>query len=141
MKNQKGMSSLNLMLVLGVAGFFLLCAFKLIPVYSENQYIISALESLRDRDKKVDQMSPSEIHKHLQNFYTVNGVRSPGANNIVVEQERNRSIITIYYEVKVPLFYNISVVLDFKNYMDSTKPEECCSAPKDYRPKAKNQER
>ncbi|BFM11685.1 hypothetical protein R50072_18380 [Simiduia litorea] len=137
MNYQKGMSSLSLLLVLAVSGFFLLCAFKLIPVYSENQYIVSALQSLRDRDKTVDQMSPSEIHKHLQNFYTVNGVRSKGANNIVVERERNRSIITIYYEVKVPLFYNISVVLDFKNYMDSTKPDECCKAPVDYRPKAK----
>ena len=137
MKYEKGMSSLSLLLVLTVAGFFMLCAFKLVPVYSENQYIVSALQSLRDRDKTVDQMTPSEIRKHLQNFYTVNGVRSAGANNIVVERDRNRSIITIYYEVKVPLFYNISVVVDFKNYMDSSKPEECCKAPVDYRPKAK----
>jgi hypothetical protein len=137
-KQQQGMSSFNLILVLAVAGFFLMCAFKLVPVYSENQYVVSAMKSLRDKDKPVAQMSPGEIRKHIKNFYMINGVRSAGASNIEVERERNRNIITINYEVRVPLFYNISVVLDFNNYMDSTKPEECCKPPVDYRPKPKS---
>ncbi|UTA46284.1 DUF4845 domain-containing protein [Simiduia sp. 21SJ11W-1] len=139
MRNQQlGMSSLNLILVLAVAGFFLMCAFKLVPVYSENQYIVSALESLRDKDKPVSQMSPSEIKHHLSNFYMINGVRSVGSSNIEIERERNRNIITINYEVRVPLIYNISVVVDFQNYMDTSKPEECCRPPVDYRPKTKS---
>jgi hypothetical protein len=134
---QLGISSINLIVVLAVAGFFLMCAFKLVPVYSENQYVVSALESLRDKDKPVAQMSATEIRKHLNNFYMVNGVRSAGASNIEIERERNRNIITIDYEVRVPLVYNISVVVDFQNYMDTTKPEECCRPPVDYRPKTK----
>ena len=136
-RRQLGISTINLILLLGVAGFFMLCAFKLIPVYAENQYIVTALESLRDKDKPVAQMSPTEIRKHLNTFYMLNGVRSEGANNIEVEHERNRNIVTIYYEVRVPLFYNITVLVDFKNYLDTTKPEECCRPPADYRPKEK----
>lgn len=136
MRNRQwGMSSLNLLLVISLAGFFMLLAFKLVPVYSENQYVVSALKSLRDQDKPVQSMTVPEIKMHLANFYTINGVRSEGAQNIVVERERDRNIVTIYYKVEVPLFYNLSVVVDFKNYLDSTKPEECCKAPVDYRPK------
>lgn len=136
MRNRQwGISSLNLLLVISLAGFFMLLAFKLVPVYSENQYVVAALKSLRDQDKPVQSMSAAEIKKHLANFYMINGVRSEGAQNIVIEQERNRNIVTIYYKIEVPLFYNLSVVVDFKNYLDTTKPEECCRAPVDYRPK------
>lgn len=135
LKKQQGISTLNLLLVMVIAGFFLLLAFKLIPAYAENRYIQSALQSLRDRDKPVSQMTAAEIRKHITNFYTINGVRIPEANNIAIESERNRTIITINYQLTIPLFYNISVLLDFQNYMDTTKPEECCKPPKDYRPK------
>lgn len=135
-KNQSGISTLNLLVVLIVAGFFLVLAFKLVPAYTENRYIQSALQSLRDRDKPVAQMSAAEIRKHLLNFYTINGVRIPEANNIVIENDRNRTIITINYKLTIPLFYNISVLLDFQNYMDTTKPEECCNPPIDYISKA-----
>ncbi|MBB3168268.1 DUF4845 domain-containing protein [Simiduia aestuariiviva] len=137
-KQQLGLSSFNLLLVLAVVGFFAMCAFKLVPVYSENQYVVSALESLRNKDKPVAQMTAAEIRKHLQSFYMINGVRSEGASNIEIERERNRNIITINYEVRVPLIYNISVVVDFQNYMDTTKPEACCRPPVDYRPKKKS---
>ena len=57
---QRGMSSLNLMIVLLVAGFFMMCAFKLVPSYAENMYVVDALKALGDGAKPVAEMSKSE---------------------------------------------------------------------------------
>ena len=131
---QSGISTINLLLGLIIGGFFVSIGFKLAPVYMDNSYVERGLKSLRDKDKSITQLTPAEIRKHMVTFYGINGVRSPEVNNIDVIREGNRTIVTINYEITVPLFSNISAVMTFQNYLDSNNPEDCCKPPKDYRP-------
>ena len=126
-KHQRGLGMLQWALVIAVAGFFLLFAFKVVPLYAENRYVESALRSLETGGEKVGEMTDSEIRKKLGNFYMINNVRSEGpTKNIKIDRRSEDLLITIDYETRVPLFYNIDLVLSFQNHLDSSRPDQCC---------------
>jgi len=128
---QKGMSSLLLLFVLSSAGFFMLCAFKLIPSYAEDRYIQEALKSLGESSQSIDEMTTRQIKSALSRHYMLNNVRSEGAQQIKVERTNKGTIVHIDYEIRVPLFINMSVVMNFENYLHSAKPLECCKPPRE----------
>ncbi len=130
LKHQRGLGMLQWALVISIAGFFLLFAFKVVPLYAENRYVESALRALETGGEKLDQMTDAEIIKKLSNFYLINNVRSEGpTQNIKIERESEKAVVTVDYETRVPLFYNIDLVLSFKNHLDSTRPGQCCKPP------------
>ncbi len=125
--NQRGYSMLQLGLMIGVAGFFLIFAFKVVPMYAENRYVESALRSLVEGGQKLEEMTDAEIKKKLANFYMINNVRSEGpTKNIVIDRDANKTLVTIDYEIRDNLFWNIDLVLSFQNHLDSTRPNQCC---------------
>ena len=126
-KRQRGLGMLQWALVLAIAGFFLLFAFKVIPLYAENRYVESALRSFETGGEKIEEMTDGEITKKLNNFYMINNVRSEGpTKNIKIERESEKALVTVDYETRVPLFWNIDLVLSFQNHLDSTRPGQCC---------------
>lgn len=130
LKHQRGLGMLQWALVIAIAGFFLLFAFKVVPLYAENRYVESALRSLETSGEKLEQMTDAEITKKLNNFYMINNVRSEGpTKNIKIERESEKAVVTVDYETRVPLFYNIDLVLSFQNHLDSTRPGQCCKPP------------
>lgn len=126
-KRQRGLGMLQWALVIAVAGFFLLFAFKVVPLYAENRYVESALRSLETGGEKIENMTDAEIKKKLGNFYMINNVRSEGpTKNIHIDRRSEDLLITVDYETRVPLFYNIDLVLSFQNHLDSARPGQCC---------------
>jgi len=134
LKQQQGLTLFSWILVLIVAGFFLLCAFKIIPLYAENRYVVSALKSLNEPGSSLDQMSDADIKRKLANFYMINNVRSQGPQNIVIKRDAQKVVVTIDYEARVtlfdnaPLFRTLDVVVLFNNHLDSSRPNQCCAA-------------
>jgi len=129
LSKQNGMSSLVLLFLLSSVGFFVLCAFKLVPAYAENRYIEEALKSLGEEGSALPDMTKGQIRKKLNKFYMVNNVRSKGAQEIKVERTSKSTIVHVDYEVRTPLFLNIEIVVSFENYLDSSRPLECCRPP------------
>jgi hypothetical protein len=126
-KCQRGLGMLQWALVIAIAGFFLLFAFKVIPLYAENRYVESALRSLESGGEKLENMTDAEIKKKLDNFYMINNVRSEGpTKNIKIDRRSEDLLITIDYETRTPLFYNIDLVVSFQNHLDSARPGQCC---------------
>lgn len=132
MCSQSGMSSLSLMTILLLAGFFIMCAFKLVPAYAENMYVVDALKALGDGVKPVGEMNKSEIKSALQKHYMLNNVRSEGPNNIDVERTRDGLLVNINYEVRTVLIdaINLDVAVRFENQLDSTDVDSCCKPTK-----------
>lgn len=125
---QRGMGLFQWVAVLAIAGFFLLFAFKIVPLYAENRYVIAALRALEDDGSKVSDMSDAEIRKKLANFYLINNVRSEGpTQNIQIERTDQKAIIMIDYETRVNFIYNIDLVLKFQNHLDSSQVNLCCA--------------
>lgn len=126
-KRQQGFSLTQWLLIALVAGFFIVFGFRVVPLYAENQYVVSALKSLNDGGQRFADMSDSEIRKSLSNFYTINNVSSEGpTKNIKIDRSNSKLVVTIDYESRVNLFYNIDLVLSFQNHLDSTRPDFCC---------------
>jgi len=124
-RRQKGIGSLGWLVILALAGFGLMCLFRLGPAYWDNRYIVTALKSL---SKKPDltSMTKNEINTDLRNFATINGVRGDEAGSFKIIRKKDRMIVNSVYEKRVHLFFNIDVVMSFKNQLDSSNPEACC---------------
>lgn len=124
---QRGMGLFQWVILLAVAGSYLLFGFRIIPLYAENKYVTEALRSIQDQGGRLADMSDGEIRKRLENFYNINNVRSEGATqNISIDRSYDRVLVTIDYEVRVPFFYNIDLVLSFQNHLNSDHVDLCC---------------
>lgn len=130
---QRGMGMWSWLLVLIIAGLFLMCGFKIVPIYAENRYVVSALKSLVEPGVSLTDMSDAEIRKKLTSFYIINNVRSEGpTKNIQIKREAKRILVTVDYEARVSLFENapllgtMDVAVVFKNHLDSASPNLCC---------------
>ncbi len=137
LQKQRGMGLINLVLVLLVCAFCATFAFKVVPMYAENRYIISGLRELIDAGSTLEQMTDAEIRKRMNNFYMLNNVRSQDNNKIDITRTTNRLIVKIDYEARSTLLANIDIVMNFKNHLDSQHPQECCEPKDDVSVKAK----
>jgi hypothetical protein len=126
-KRQAGFSMLQWFFILVIAGFFLIFGFKVVPMYSENMYVVSALKSLQDSGSRLQDMSNMEITAKLNNFYMINNVRSDGpTKSLKINRSSDKVLVTVDYETRANFFYNIDLVLKFENHLDSSMPEMCC---------------
>ena len=130
--SQRGVSFFNFLIVMMVAGFFMMFAFKIVPSYAENMYVVEALKAVGDSAKPVGEMSKREIRTIIQRHYMLNNVRSEGPNNIDVDRSRDGLLININYEVRVPFLeaLNLDLVMSFENQLDSSDVEACCKPTK-----------
>lgn len=126
LQQQHGLTMISWVFVLAILAFCGMFVFRLVPMYSENVYVVNALKSLTESGMKVSEMSDSEIKKKLQNFYLVNNVRSSGPQNIVIDRKSKSLLVTIDYESRTNLFYNIDLVTSFQNHLDGDNPNLCC---------------
>lgn len=130
LKKQRGISSLGWLAILLTSGFFLMSGFKIVPLYADNVYMKNGLKSLAQLESPeggFDGVSNGDIKSHLNNFNMVNNVRNPEANNIEIKRFKNKFIVNLNYERRVPLIYNIEVVTTFENQFDSSRPHDCCT--------------
>lgn len=126
-KYQQGMSATGWLIVLLVAGFTLTCLFRMVPAYVDNRYIQQGLMSLAEEGQRIEELSPEEIRRRIGRFFQMNNVRSQSEKSVEVERRQDNTVVTMNYEVRVPIIYNIDVVMTFNNEWDSSRPHECCT--------------
>lgn len=124
---QRGITTLGFVFLILIGVFFVFTAFKVVPPYAENRYIVSALKSLARNNNDLFSVSSADMREQLTKFYTVNNVRTEGRKNIDIDRRSSRVIITIAYETRVEFFHNVDLVFSFDNQLDSSAPEQCCT--------------
>lgn len=129
-KHQRGVGILQWLVVIIVVVVIGKFAFTVVPIYSENMYVQSALKSLDSDAEKLENMTDAEIKKKLTNFYLINNVRSEGpTKNIKIEREAEKVLVTIDYETREEYLLNMDIIVSFQNHLDSTRPGQCCKPP------------
>ena len=129
-KHQRGLGMLQWLVVIVVVALLGKFAFSVVPIYAENMYVQTALKSLEDGAEKLENMTDAEIKKKLTNFYMINNVRSKGpTENIKIERESERVLVTVDYETREAYLANIDIIVSFQNHLDSSRPGQCCKPP------------
>ena len=112
--HQRGLSLLGWVVVLIVLAVFGTAAFRMVPVYLEYNTIRSTINSVL-ADSKTALMSEREVRQALGKRFTINQVDVIGVGDLVINKNGGELAVGIDYEVRRPLFYNVSVVMHFED--------------------------
>ena len=113
---QRGMTIWSMSFVVGVFAFLIFVAFKLFPPYMEYFKVAKALDSVT-QNADIGSMSKTDIVTALANRFNIDNVDSvdPAKNLFLENRGRNSRLVRISYETVIPLFYNISLLLEFEH--------------------------
>lgn len=116
-KQQRGMTLIGWVIVLGLIAFFSLLALRLVPVYLDIYRIKTVLKSL-PQEPFISQKTPYEIKQMLERKLYINYVESVQAKDFKAEQKGNKTTISIDHEFRTPFIGNVSLLV---NYHDSVE--------------------
>lgn len=113
-KSQEGVSALTVMLLLPLIGLFVLVVIKLIPVYVEYESVKSVINGMTS-DRAETYTTANQVTQTMLKRLSINEVKNVESDNITVERDGAVYTILVEYEVTVPLFYNISLLVSFSD--------------------------
>ncbi len=117
-KQQQGMSMVAWLLLLAVGGTLLLAAFRLAPLYIDNYFIKSALDSLEQEN--IDEMTNGAIRRKLDKLFLINNVRDMSSKDIEIDRRQGNILVSLDYEQRVNFVGNVDFVVMFHNVYDSS---------------------
>jgi len=100
--------------LLVLVGIFML---KLIPAYIQNAQIKSVFNEIV-HEPGIDKASPREIRKAFERRSSIDDITAISAEDIEIAGDGGRLDLSASYSVKVPLFGNASIVLEFNPSSD-----------------------
>lgn len=111
-KKQSGISLIGVLIVGALLGACLLVAFKMIPVVTEYFAIKRAIATVAS---SADPMvaSVSQLRSDFSKRAMVADITSVSATDLDITKENGRIVISVDYSRKVPLAYNVSLLVDF----------------------------
>ena len=122
MRQQRGVSFFGFIGFLLVAGFLAFLAMRLFPVYSEYNNVVSSMKGLA-ADPAAAGKSSSEVKKMLMRRLEISYVENVKADNISVKKSGNETEVSVAYEVRRPLAYNLEFVATFEKTLPLRRGE------------------
>lgn len=120
---QAGMTMWSGAFVIGALAFFLFMFLKLLPSYLEDMKVKSAMDGLA-RDPNIATMTRIEIINSLDKRFDIDSVTGvKPAQALVLESRGKTRVIRMNYEAVIPLFYNISALLEFNHVREAGRVE------------------
>lgn len=113
MRRQAGLSFFGFIGFLLIAGFLAFLAMRLFPVYSEYYNVSTSLKGLA-ADPEAAGKDAGQIKKMLAKRFEISYVENVKADNIKVSREGADTEVTVSYEVRRPLAYNLDYVASFE---------------------------
>lgn len=111
---QRGMTTLGLLMLLGIIAFFSTIAIKLTPVYLEEYKVKSVLDNMKS-DGSLADATDHEIKSTLERRFDVNDIDDVRPNEVIIGRDGlHVQSLAFKYEVRVPMFWNIDAVVHFK---------------------------
>jgi len=122
MRQQRGISLMNLIIGLAFLGFLGIMAAKMVPAYIEYfkvKKIFSAMVQAGDTKGTV-----GEIRKSYQRRNTIEDVHSVTEQDIEITKEGGETVLSANWSVKVGIVYNISACIDFSVSTAQAQPQQ-----------------
>ena len=106
--------TLTMLVLLGAA---LTLALKLAPAYAGNSVVKTSMAGLMAKSD-YKSMSIDDIRRGLIKTMQVNSVDGFDAGKAVITHEGGKDYVDINYEIRIPIVYNVSAIVEFKNRFD-----------------------
>lgn len=114
---QKGFSLRTLVIALVLGSVVLALASRLFPVYSEHYTVLSATRSVLESSETAG-LSQNAIRREINQGLRINGVRDFDTGRIDIVRTDGSVAARIRYEERVPLIYNIDLMISFDDRVE-----------------------
>ena len=111
MKNQRGVAISGLLLWGFVIVFVALLGMKVVPEYMEYFKILKSVKSI---SKEASGQTVPEIRMAFDKYADINYLKGISGTDLDISKEDNTVVIAFAYETRIPLFYNVSLLIDFR---------------------------
>ena len=108
---QRGVSFLVVFLIFVVVALVAVGAMKILPAYSEFQTTKKAINGVAGSEGRTG--SVTEIRKAFDRRAGVDNISAVTGADLEVGKDGGEVVISFAYSKKIPLFSNVSVVIDF----------------------------
>ncbi len=110
---QRGMTFWGVLVILALIGFFTLLTLKLAPPYMEHGKVITALKAIEKQPP--GSFSKDEVRRALDRRFTIDDVRRVDLRKDLYFEKKPGGMVAvrIAYEVRVPMAYNITALIEF----------------------------
>jgi hypothetical protein len=109
---QKGMSAIGILVVLILVVFIALIGMKVTPAYIEFFAIKKAVAAIA-QSGELRGATTADVRKAFELRQAIDDFTSVGPQDIEIVREGSQVVISFAYEKRIPLFYNVSLVVDF----------------------------
>lgn len=118
---QRGITLTGFLMVLIVVGIFAFVAMRLFPVYSEYLSVKSDMQEIADQPGSSG-MGLSDVRKALERRFYISYVSNVDLKkHVSLTKVGNVNQLTIAYEVRRPMAYNLDFVAKFDHTVEMTK--------------------
>jgi hypothetical protein len=105
---QKGVSTIGIIVIVGIFGLLVVTFFKVFPMYYGNIKLQSALEALQ-QDSRVDPKSKRSIWDALSKRLLINEVRHIKLEHVTMSRKDGKTTVTVTYETRDDFIGNLFI--------------------------------
>ncbi|SET51106.1 MULTISPECIES: DUF4845 domain-containing protein [Marinobacter] len=116
---QRGASTLGILIAVLFFASLLTLVIKLGPAYLDDYTVQGALEGL-DGEEGLSQMTPADVRRLVTKRLSVNNVDGFNAKDIQIEKDGDIVVISLDYEVRTHVVYNVDAVISFSHFYELT---------------------
>ena len=111
-QRQQGLGFAGVLILLIGIVFIAIIGMKLVPAYIEYFTIKKAITGMT-QSGELRGASVADVRKAFDRRAAVDSITIVQPQDLEVTKEGNEIVVAFAYEKRIPLFYNISVVIDF----------------------------
>lgn len=111
-KQQRGLTFISLVFILGLIAFFTLLVLKIGPIYLNHSKVVNALQAVEE-STDVASMSKHELQASLDKRFNMNYVEYVTKDDITIVAQPGYVKVAIDYDRVEHLIGNLSVLVEF----------------------------
>ena len=112
MKRQRGMGFAGVLAILVGIIFLAIIGMKMVPAYLEYFAIKQAVAAIT-QGGQLRNATVADVRKAFELRQAVDDFTSVGPKYLEITKDGSEIVISFAYERRIPLFYNISILIDF----------------------------
>lgn len=109
---QLGVGFAGLIAIIALAVFAAILGMKVVPAYLHNAEIAHLLKAVAS-DPQMQSATAKDIHEAYSKRAMMDSITDITAEDIVIDKDSGRLVLSTSYQVKIPVAGNMSLLLEF----------------------------